>query len=333
MKAESTESGPLISVIIVNWNTRRLLKECIDSIPAGAGDMEVETFVVDNGSDDGSCEMVRREHPEVILMENRENLGFAAANNQALRLFRGRYALLLNSDAALSEGSLQRVVQFAEENPKAGVVGCRVLNTDGSLQVSCMRYPDVRGLLGSALFLPRLFPGCSWLGHEDLVWWDHNEEKEVEVIKGCFMLVRAEAVREVGVLDESFWLYGEETDWCYRMKKAGWQLKFTPAASIVHHGGASTDLMPGGIHHQLWGAKLQFIAKHRSWLSLQLCCMAVALWFVVRTLVSLVFPLTGRASFSVALRRAAWNGTGFWKLLRHGPMSLVKTPAVIQSMI
>jgi GT2 family glycosyltransferase len=331
MNSAEESREPDVSIIIVNWNTRKLLEDCLASIVSGSGDIRTETYVIDNGSTDGSQEMVSERFPDVILIQNRENRGFAAANNQALKLCSGKYALLLNSDAALMDGTLESVFGFAEENPGIGMVGCRVLNSDGSLQVSCMRYPDLLGLLGSALFLPKLFPKSSWMGHEDLVWWAHDEDRSVEVIKGCFILARASAVREVGLLDERFWLYGEETDWCYRMRHAGWDVRFTDRARIVHHGGASTDRMPGGIHHQLWGAKLQFIEKHRSPFYLKLCCSAVGLWFLVRILVSLVFPLCGRQSLKAFRQRMAANGAGFWKLLRYGPSSLVKSPLHISS--
>lgn len=315
-----------VSVIVVNWNTRELLRHCLDSVREASVALKIETIVIDNASHDGSAESVRRHFPEVTLIENGENLGFSAANNQGLARAGGRYVLLLNSDAVLKPGALEEVVAWAEANPQAGMVGCRVLNTDGSLQVSCMRFPDFQGLLTSALFLPRLLPKWGFLGYEDLTWWDHRDEREVDVLKGCFILARSAAIRQIGMLDESFWLYGEETDWCQRMKQAGWSIHFTPRAEIIHHGGASTNQLSGWILHQLWGAKLQFTGKHRSPTHHALCSAAIALWFAIR-----IVPFTAAALLSRERRKTSWNraracASGVCKLIFLGPDSLIRKP-------
>lgn len=315
-----------VSVIVVNWNTRDLLLQCLDSVRRVSADVRVETIVIDNASDDGSAESVSRLFPEVTLVRNGENLGFSAANNQGLARAGGRYALLLNSDAVLKPGTLEQVLSLADVTPEAGIVGCRVLNPDGSLQVSCMRFPDFRGLLASALFLPRILPNATVPGYEDLTWWDHADEREAEVIKGCFILARSAAIREIGMLDENFWLYGEETDWCYRIKQAGWGVRFTPRAEIIHHGGASTNQLSGRILHQLWGAKLQFTAKHRSPTHHALCCGAVGLWFAIR-----IVPFAVVALLVPGKRRTSWDrakacASGMGKLIFRGPLSLVRKP-------
>lgn len=321
---EDAGSGFDVSIIVVNWNTRDLLRECLRSIRDAGPELRLEVIVIDNASEDGSQEMAGEEFPEVRLIRNKENRGFGAANNQGLRQASGRHALLLNSDAVLKPGTLERVVMEADADPKLGMVGCRVLNPDGSLQVSCMRFPDFRGLLASALFLPRLFPRCRGLGYEDLTWWNHDEDRDVEVLKGCFILVRAEAMKEVGWLDERFWLYGEETDWCQRMWNHGWRVRFIHAAEIIHHGGASTSQTSGKSLQQLWGAKLQFIAKHRHPLQLLLCRAAVALWFGIRILPSLAAAAVNRTKAEFHLHRARACAAGLFKVVFLGAGSLVR---------
>ena len=316
-----------VSVIVVNWKTRELLRQCLDSVREVSASLKIETIVIDNASHDGSAESVHRLFPEVTLIENHENLGFSAANNQGLARARGRYVLLLNSDAVLKPGALEEVVASAEANPEAGMVGCRVQNTDGSLQISCMRFPDFQGLLTSALFLPRILPKWGFLGYEDLTWWDHRDEREVDVLKGCFILAKSAAIRQIGMLDENFWLYGEETDWCYRMKQAGWSVLFTPSAEIIHHGGASTNQLSGWILHQLWGAKLQFTGKHRSPVHHALCGAAIGLWFAIR-----IVPFTAVALLSGAKRKTSWDqakacASGLCKLIFQGPDSLIRKPS------
>jgi GT2 family glycosyltransferase len=316
-----------VSVIVVSWNTRDYLRECLDSIRRVSTALMVEVVVVDNGSGDGSPSMVAEVFPEITLIRNTQNRGFAAANNQGISVAKGRYVLLLNSDAVLLPGALETVVIVADENPQAGMVGCRVLNGDLSLQVSCMRFPDFRGLMTAALFLPRLFPRNRWLGYEDLTWWDHATEREVEVLKGCFILVRMAAIRDVGGFDENFWLYAEETDWCYRIKQAGWQVRFTNRAKIIHHGGASSDQHSGWILHQLWGAKLQFIRKHRSTSYYALCCAALGLWFAVRILPFVLAALLTGGRSAKYRERAITCASGLGKLIIRGGGSLVRTRA------
>jgi len=313
---------PEISVIVVNWNTRDFLRECLDSLRPVLASVRIEMVVIDNASTDGSQDMVRRDFPEAVLVSNTGNLGFAAANNQGIKLAKGKYLLLLNSDAVLLPGSLEQVWAAAEARPEAGMIGCRVLNTDHSLQVSCMRFPSLRGFLASALFLPKCFPKCGFPGYEDLTGWAHDEERDVEVLKGCFILARSGAVMEIGPLDESFWLFGEETDWCCRMSRAGWKVRFIPCAEIIHHGGESTKKLPGGYVHHLWGAKLQFVRKYRSRFYHALCCWAVGLWFAMRLPPSLAAAVVLRKNREYHIALARTCASGLKKMMSGGPAAL-----------
>lgn len=271
-----------VSIIIVNWNTCDILRDCVASIYAQAKDIKFEVIVIDNASTDGSVEMVKKDFHQVTLLENAENRGFAAANNQGLAIAKGRYILLLNSDTIVLDNTIAKSISFADLHPKAAVVGCRILNPDMTLQPSCFMFPSLLNMLLSASYLYKLFPGNNFLGRERMTWWDRNDVREVDVVTGCFMLVRREAVEQVGMMDEQFFMYGEETDWCYRFKQAGWKVIFTPVSKIIHLSGQSTIKVRGDMLVQLRLSILKFIRKHRSWLTHKIACFFIAMFFVVR---------------------------------------------------
>lgn len=228
-----------LTIVIVNWNTKGILEECLHSTLNGIQGMSAEVIVVDNGSEDGSPEMVRREFPEVQLIANAENLGFAAANNQAIEVAKGKHVLLLNSDTLVLGDVLPRSLAYMETHPEVGVMGCRVLNTDRSVQLTCSRIPTLTNLflLTTGLFRLKTPKFC---GRYQLLDWDRDSERDVETVTGCFMLVRRAALDDVGLLDETFFFYGEETDWCKRFAVHGWKLRFAPVGEIVHHGSLSS---------------------------------------------------------------------------------------------
>jgi GT2 family glycosyltransferase len=253
-----------LSIVIVNWNTIGLLRDCLRSIYATTRGLDFEVIVVDNASHDGSVEMARAEFPQAILIANAENLGFAAANNQGLAIARGRYALLLNSDTVVLDSALQRTVAFADAHPEAGVVGCRTLNPDGSLQNTCFMFPSLLNWLLFATYLYRVFPRSRFFGREQMTWWARDDVREVEVVTGCFMLVRREAIEAVGVMDPGFFMYAEETDWCYRFRRAGWKCLFTPDAEIIHIGGASAPKLSARRARIANASFMRYMSKHWS---------------------------------------------------------------------
>ncbi|MEQ3709238.1 MAG: glycosyltransferase family 2 protein [Tateyamaria sp.] len=226
-----------LSIVIVNWNTQDLLRDCLRSVHAGLGNLKAEVLVVDNASTDGSCDMVISEFREVKLMKSRSNLGFAGGNNLALRLARGRYVLLLNTDTLVHGTVLQDAVTWLDENPLCGVMGPKVLNTDGTVQPSCSAFPSLGFLAMQTLGLTRFrrFDAYRMTG------WDRSSERQVDVISGAAMFVRSAAMAQVGLLDEAFFFYGEETDWCRRFASAGWQIVFTPIPAITHFGNGSAS--------------------------------------------------------------------------------------------
>lgn len=224
-----------LSIVIINWNTRDMLRDCLQTVFDGLGSLRAEVIVVDNASTDGSPLMIEEEFSQVVLVTNAQNRGFAAANNQGFALAKGRHVLLLNSDTLVLGDTLPAMVAWMDAHPAASVMGPRVLNRDGSMQVSATGFPTLGRLVAQTLGLTRLqaFDGYR------MERWDRRSERRVEVISGCCMLVRGAALQKVGPLDDSFFFYGEETDWCRRFAKAGWEVVFAPVGEIVHFGGGS----------------------------------------------------------------------------------------------
>jgi len=271
-----------VSIIIVSWNTKEVLRDCLTSVFEQTGSVDYEVIVVDNASTDGSVEMLKNDSGNVVLVENAENRGFAAANNQAMAFAKGRYVLLLNSDTIVLENCLADIVSFADTNPQTAVVGCRVLNADRTLQPTCFMFPSVLNMLLSSTYLYKIFPRSRFFGREQMLWWDASDVREVDVVRGCFMLVRREAIEQVGVMDEQFFMYGEETDWCYRFRKNGWKVTFAPAGQIIHLGGASSRQDESRMRLQLSASILLFLRKHTTWIQYAFACLLTALFFLVR---------------------------------------------------
>jgi len=238
------------SVVVVSWNTRELLRQCLQSIvdepdveivaagaqPSDAARLAAEIIVVDNASDDGSAQMVQAEFPQVRLLANRHNAGFAAANNQAVAQARGRVLFLLNPDAYLLPGALAGLARFLHEHPEAAVVGPNVLNPDGSWQAAAFRFATLWDLWCEAVFLSVLWPRSPLFARKELGGFNRDAVREVDWIQGCALLVRREVWDAVGPLDEGYWMYVEELDWCRRAKIMGYRIFFTPDAQVVHYG-------------------------------------------------------------------------------------------------
>lgn len=230
-----------VSVIIVSWNTRDILRGCLRSIFEQTRDTSFEVCVVDNNSRDGSAEMVRAEFQQVRLIANTENRGFAAACNQGMRSASARFILLLNPDTVILEDAISRCVRYADVNPDVGVVGCQVLEDEDRISPTGFAFPTPFNVLLALSGLSRSFPKSRLFGRPELSWWDRKTERDVDVVTGMFMLVRREAIEQVGLMDESYFVYAEEADWCYRFARAGWRRVFTPCAQIIHlDGGAKS---------------------------------------------------------------------------------------------
>ncbi len=258
-----------LSIIIVNWNTRELLAACLTSVEGcrlqvtgpevqpSTCNLKLETIVVDNASSDGSAAMVRERFPWTRLIENAENVGFARANNQGIREATGRYVLLLNPDTVAHPGALEALVAFMDAHPEAGACGARLLNSDGSLQPACHPMLTPGREFWRLLFLERLWPRATY----PIARWDTVTPRRVEVIKGACLLLRRDALDQVGVLDDSYFMYTEEVDLCYRLIQADWELWYVPAAVVTHYGEASSRQVAEAMYLQLYRSKIQFYRK------------------------------------------------------------------------
>ncbi|MHC4157760.1 MAG: glycosyltransferase family 2 protein [Planctomycetota bacterium] len=311
-----------VSIIVVNWNTCDFLRACLKSVYQQAIGVTFEVIVVDNASADGSAAMVESEFPQVKLIQNDTNKGFAAANNEGITIAKGKYVLLLNSDTVILNNAIDKTISFADAHPKAGVVGCRVLNPDRTLQLTCFMFPSVLNMLLSATYLYKVFPRNRFFGRERITWWNRDDEKEVDVVTGCFMFIRRQAIEQVGVMDERFFVYGEETDWCYRSKRAGWKVLFTPEPQIIHFGGQSSKQIAPKMALQLRGSILQFMHKHHSWLEYKLACFLVWLFFVMRIPAWFIKWLVSRKNRAYCWSRLKTYIVGTWRLPTRGAQAL-----------
>ncbi len=231
-----------VSIIIVSYNTRDLLLDCLRSIYALDDGFEKEVFVVDNASADGSAEAVRQTFPQVRLRASGENLGFSKANNLALAQCTGDYVLVLNPDTVVEGDVFPKMADYLDSHPDVGVVSCKLVMADGSLDLACRRsFPSLWDGFCRASGLSALFPGSSLFARYNLTYLDENETYEVDSVVGAFMFIRRQALDEVGLLDEKFFMYGEDLDWCYRFEHAGWKVVYHPAATVLHLKGRSSD--------------------------------------------------------------------------------------------
>ena len=278
-----------VSIIVVAWNVKDLLRNCLESVFRETTGIRFEVIYVDNGSIDGSVEMVTEAFPQVRMIRNQTNEGFIRANNQGIHISTGRYVLLLNSDTIVLNNAVAKLTEFADTHPEAAVVGPRVLNPDWSLQRACFMFPSALNMLLSTTFLHRTFPASRFFGRERMTWWSFNEEREVETVCGCCSLVRKSAVDRVGMMDERYFVYGDDPDWCFRFNKAGWKNMFTPAAQIIHYGGQNTNQEARRFRLQSTGSTLIFMRLHRHWV-----------WFTVARLLNAAFFLS-RAPYWLAV--------------------------------
>ncbi|MBI3006533.1 MAG: glycosyltransferase [Ignavibacteriales bacterium] len=260
----ANKSGRLqLSIIVVNYNVRDFLHHALHSLQKATKGISSEIIVVDNASDDGSAEMVRKRFPGVQLIVNKHNLGFAKANNIGLESARGKLLLLINPDTVVQEDTLRVMMRFFDEYPDAGLAGCKILNPDGSFQLSCRRsFPTPWVALTKISGLSKVFPRSSWFGKYNLTYLNADETYEVDAVSGSFMMLRRDVYQHVGGLDEAFFMYGEDLDWCYRIQKAGRKIFYVHTTQIIHYKGESTKRSALDEIRTFYEAMHLFVRKH-----------------------------------------------------------------------
>jgi GT2 family glycosyltransferase len=252
-----------LSIVIVNYNTCQLTLDCLRSVGSSITSYDYEIVVVDNASKDDSVLEIRKQFPTIHLIENMQNVGFSKANNQAMRIAAGRYILLLNTDTIVQPDTLQTMLDFMDNNPKIGASGCKIVLPDGSLDKACKRgFPTPSASFYYAFGFSKLFPKNPRFNQYQLGYLNPDHEYPIDCLVGAFMLVRRETIDQVGMLDEEFFMYGEDIDWCYRIKQAGWGIYYYPRTTITHYKGASSRKKPFKIIYEFHRAMFLFHRKH-----------------------------------------------------------------------
>jgi GT2 family glycosyltransferase len=277
-----------ISVVIVAWNARRYLELCLDSLVKAPPRRSMEIVVVDNASTDGSVEMVEGKFPSVKLIKSSENLGFAKGNNVAIRQCQGRYIALVNPDVIVFPGCLDALADFLDRNPKVGNVGPKVLNPDMSMQSTCRRFPTLWNNLCMATGLSARFKNSRFLAGEHMFYFPHDRTLAVDVLVGCFSMIRREAFDDVGLLDEGLFMYGDDVDWCRRARNAGWEVVFHPGGRAIHDRGKITAPYPVRFAVAQQRSVLYYWSKHHG------------IWGVLGIRTIMLFHHVLRYSFAVA---------------------------------
>jgi len=267
-----------LTISIVSYNIKSLLRECLNSIYRNVKRIKFEVIVVDNASNDGGIEMLRKEFPQVKLIVNHNNLGFARANNQAIKQSRGRYILLCNPDVVIKSNSLDGMVEFMETHPNAGALGCKILNSDQTMQTSTNSFPNLftvflhifqakkiisnpkmRETIGRKW---KILPGTT-LREYFRIYGDFDRIREVDWVTGACLLVRRKTIEEVGLLDENFFMYYEDTDWCYRMRKKGWKTFYFPFFEVIHYIGKSSNKFNPKVFIERYKSMYYYFRKHK----------------------------------------------------------------------
>lgn len=314
--------GHDVSIVIVSFNTRDVLRECLENVRNAAGALAVQTIVIDNNSRDGSPEMVATDFPEVVLVRSAINLGFGPANNEAFRHATGRYVVLLNSDAFLNEDTLRVSVELMDANPKVGLAGGQLIGRDGSWQPSARMFPSVLNDLLAMSGLAARFPKSKFFGRADRTWANPMQAAEVDWVPGAYSIIRADALDQMGYFDPRFFLYYEEVDLCKRLKQLGYAVWYWPQIIVIHIGGESSrtvdslHLTRSGAQLTLWRMRsmLLYYRKHHG-VSAWMALFAEGTWYSMRSLrrrLSLSSRMRDAATYDITqveILKQAWNDT------------------------
>jgi GT2 family glycosyltransferase len=271
-----------LSIVIVSWNTKKYVEECLTSLRTIDGDLTSEIIVVDNASTDGTPEMIRTQFPNVRLIETGANLGFARGNNVGIKEVTGRYICLVNSDVNVPRDCLPKMHAYLEKNPTIGLLGPGMLRTDGRVHRSGMRIPTLWTIFLRALFLDSLFKGTGVFGGFLMKDFQFDQTRDIDVLNGWLWMARREALEHVGPLDDRFFMYAEDVDWCKRFHMAGWRVVFYPEAKALHYGGASSANAPSRFNVEMQRANLQFWKKYHGRISLFFYLLLSCLSYAIR---------------------------------------------------
>jgi GT2 family glycosyltransferase len=273
-----------LSIVIICWNDRKVINDCLSSIYASTHDIEFEVIISDNGSDDGSVDYIRKAHPGVYIVENGANLGFAKGNNAGIRHCRGHYVLILNPDTIIHDCALDKLVAFADQHPEAGGFGCCVLNPDGSYQESARPFPNIWRNWVAALYLRQLAHISNFFLSDTYTGWDGTTERDIDWQSGCCVMFRRDLLRSLGAFDEQFFYHFEEVDLCRRIWNSGHPILYTPAAQITHLGGQSVNRFPGRFELERLRNRYRYFYKHFGPDGARKCRGSVLAWIRVRQL-------------------------------------------------
>lgn len=281
-----------LTIIVVNWNSRDELNKCLASLKASGTKTAYQVIVVDNHSSDDTVAFLHAHYPEVMVIANTENRGFAAANNQALGKTTSRYVLLLNPDTYVHRGALDELVNFMESHPDAAAVGPALRNEDGSPQNTGVRFPTNWNILVEALFLDRVFPRSRVFGRHKELFADQDAPRKVQYVQGACLMLRTEVARTIGDMDEQFFLYFEEVDWCKRMYDAGYSVYMCPSAVVTHFANAELGHFDAHRLVHYHRSLILFYKKHYSQASLMVLRVLLAVRSLLRLFVWTAVPLT-----------------------------------------
>lgn len=328
----STQCKIDVSVVIVSLNTRNVLRECLESVRRESRSLRVQIIVVDNGSSDGSQDMVGQEFPEVLLIRSKVNLGFGGANNRGFQSVEGRYIVLLNSDAFLTEGALERSVYHMTADQKAGLGGGRLVGRDGSWQPSARKFPTILDDLIVRSGLAARFPHSRFFGRFDRTWASIMEPAEVDWVPGAYSIIRADALAVAGPFDPRFFLYCEEVDLCKRIKQLGYSVCYWPDISIIHIGGESSRQMRSlgmskvGAQLTLWRMRstLLYYRKHSGVFTATLAMLVEVLWAWQRFLRLRLSSSPDRRANAESEMRLATTMRQAWRDTEGGKLSPVQ---------
>ena len=284
VRAALRDDTPTVSIVIVSWNATKYLQECLTSLFEARYPWPIEVIVVDNASSDDSSAMVEHIFPDVILIQNSDNLGFSKANNIGIRRATGKYIALVNSDVHVLKNCLEQLVLYLEADSSSGMVGPKIIGGDGKQQNSHRGFPRLWNMLCRALALDRLLPKVPLFSGYLLSSSSLDSPTPVEILSGCFLVVSRSALEDVGLLDEAFFIYGEDMDWCKRFWRADRRVVFVPAAEAIHYGGASSSNAPLRFFVEMQRADLQYWQKHHSRTSVTLYLVLSVLHHMVRIL-------------------------------------------------